>query len=195
MRIIAGLASAARSPTEILLPNNTEPLMFGDKEGCGVELDLLTFQLSRAPLGQTAISARLDGVIKRLIGIEGKLREEGTIALLIIMSDGESTDERMTEVLRPLEGLPLQIVIRISTMSKEINDYWQAINSALDIDMLVLNAFESEAELVREWNGWLTYSEPLHYMKEFGVNTAGMHLLSQRQLSKQEIRVICQFLL
>ena len=60
------------------------------------------------------------------------------------MTDGESTDESIIESLKPLEWLPIQIIDRNFT---EVAQYWQNVNSELDLDIYVLNGFEWEANL------------------------------------------------
>jgi hypothetical protein len=93
-----------------------------------------------------------------------------------------------------LEGLPLQIIIRICSDEREITEYWQHINAQLDLDIYVLGQVKTEALIVAENNNWLTYAEPLHRLREFGVTVAAINNLDLRQLSKQEIRTIAQIL-
>ena len=47
------------------------------------------------------------------------------VALVVIMTDGESTDESIIESLKPLEWLPIQIIDRNFT---GVAQYWQNVN-------------------------------------------------------------------
>jgi hypothetical protein len=159
VHIIASLADAAHCPTEVRLLNISEPVIVGQHEDGGEGLALIIEQLAVGPWGQTPICKQLNDVIKQLRSLETELRSSGKIALLIIMTDGESTDGSIIDVLKPLEGLPLQIIIRICTDESDVTEYWQHINAQLDLDIYVLDDLETEATVVDESNGWLTYGE------------------------------------
>ena len=195
VRTIAGIAHAAKAPTEIRLLNNCDPVLIGCEGSTGEELELILAQLSVEPSGQTPICTQLTEVIKRLKSMEYELISSNKIALLVIMTDGESSDGSIVDILKPLEGIPLQIIIRISTEEKEITDYWQDVNSELSLDIYVLNGYEYESTRVNSKNNWLTYGEPLHQIREFGIAVSGINTLSFRQLSKEDIKSICRLLL
>ena len=126
--------------------------------------------------------------------MEAELHATNKIAVLIIMTDCESTDGNLIDVLRRLEGLPLQIIIRICSDESHITEYWQNINAQLDLDIDVLGQVKSEALIVVENNSWLTYGEALHRLREFGVVVPAINNLDLRQLSRQEIKILSQIL-
>lgn len=195
VRVIAGLADAAKAPTEIRFLNNAQPIVIGTAEDKGDELERVTTQLAVEPHGQTPICAQLLEVITQVKGMENELRSSQKVALLVIMTDGESSDGSIIETLKALEGLPVQVIVRISTEEKEVVDYWQNINSELDLDIYVLEGYEWEANLVQNKNSWLTYGEPLHQIRAFGIAVPGVNTLSYRQLNKENIKGICELLL
>ena len=195
VRVIAGLADAAHAPTEIRFLNDAQPVVLGSKEDKGDELARITTQLAVEPHGQTPICAQLLEVITQVKNIEDDLRKSQKIALLVIMTDGESSDGSIIETLKALEGLPVQVIVRISTEEKEVVDYWQNINSELDLDIYVLEGYEWEANLVSSKNSWLTYGEPLHQIRAFGISVPGINNLSYRQLNKENVKSICELLL
>ena len=45
------------------------------------------------------------------------------------------------EILKPLEGLPLKLIIRMCTDEREVSEYWHSINAALDLDIKVRRVF------------------------------------------------------
>ena len=49
----------------------------------------------------------------------------------------------------------------------------------------VLDDVEAEASEVVEYNPWLTYGEPLHRAREFGVCVSAIDRLNERLLSRQ----------
>lgn len=110
------------------------------------------------------------------------------------MTDCESTDGNIIDVLKLLEGLPLQIIIRMCTDENHIIEYWQNINAQLDLDIDVLGQVKTEALAVAENNNWLNYAEPLHRLREFGVVVPAINNLDLRQLSKVEIKILSQIL-
>ena len=189
------LADAAEAPTEIRLLNKAEPLVVGlGSKGDKSDLTNAMAQLSIDPTGQTPLCRQLSDVIEQLRDLEPELRATNKIALLLIMTDCESSDGNIIDVLKLLEGLPLQIIIRICSDEREITEYWQNINAQLDLDISVLGQVKTEALIISENNNWLTYAEPLHRLREFGVMVPAINYLDLRQLSKQEIRTIAQIL-
>ena len=147
------------------------------------------------PSGQTPICAQLHDIIKNLRKMEPKLRKSKRVALLVLITDGTSTDGDVINVLRPLEGFPLRIVVRILTEDKELIEYWQHINSTLNLDICILTSLKEEAAASEKKNSWLTYGEPLFLLREFGVEIPGLNMLPYRQLPKEKIKTICQLLL
>jgi hypothetical protein len=193
--MLAGLARAANAPTEIRLLNNSTPICVGRRRAKDSELTNVVAQLSIEPSGQTPICAQLHDIIKNLRKMEPKLRKSKRVALLVLITDGTSTDGDVINVLRPLEGFPLRIVVRILTEDKELIEYWQHINSTLNLDICIMTSLKEEAAESERKNSWLTYAEPLFLLREFGVEIPGIDMLRYRQLPKEKIKAICQLLL
>lgn len=112
----------------------------------------------------------------------------------MIASDGESSDGDVSEALKPLESLPVWIVIRLCTHDKKVVDYWNNIDKILHLEMDVLDDFSGEAKEVHAHNPWLTYGEPLHRMREFGVHIKELDLLDEKLLTAEQIHVVCNLM-
>ena len=66
----------------------------------------------------------------------------------MICTDGESTDGDLTEAMRPLQNLPVLVVIRLCTDEDKIVEYWNGIDEKLEVDIDVLDDIYSEAKEV-----------------------------------------------
>jgi hypothetical protein len=173
VRIISSLASAAKIQTEIRFLNGADPVTVGLSNDRDEGLATVIAQLLIQPSGQTPICRQLNAVIDQLLSVADELRVLNKIASLIIMTDGESTDGCIIDALKPLVGLPVQIIIRMCTDEIEITEYWHHINAQLDLEILVLDDLATEGAIIRKTNPWLTYGEPLHIAREFGIMMPG----------------------
>ncbi len=43
-------------------------------------------------------------------------------------------------------------------------------------------------------NGWLTYGEPLHRMREFGASMKELDIIDESTLSSDQMRTVCAYL-
>ena len=145
------MADAAGLPMELRLLNRTEPVVVGGSNGGGGTKNLarILALLSSEPSGTTPMCRQLYDVIDQLRDMEHELRASGKIALLIIMTDCESTDGSIVDVLKPLEGMPVQIIVRMCTEERVVTEYWHGINAQLDLDIYVLDHMDTEAVEVR----------------------------------------------
>ena len=100
--------------------------------------------------------------------MEGELRKNGQKATIVIATDGQSSDGDIATVsltsdtfykhfsktfhnsqaMRPLQSLPVWVVIRLCTDNDSVVDYWNNIDGQLELDMDVLDDFASEAKEV-----------------------------------------------
>ena len=138
MREMLRLADAAGCPMEVrLLNKQPAPATVGQARDGGASLAAAEELLKIEPSGLTPICRQIAEVTERLTGMEIALRASGQLAVLLIITDGESTDGNVVEMLTPLEGLPLKVVVRLCTDEPEVSEYWHTINAALDLDIKV----------------------------------------------------------
>lgn len=126
--------------------------------------------------------------------MESQLRASGQKACVVIFTDGESSDGDIASAMRPLQTLPVWVVIRLCTDDDKVVEYWNNIDRVLELDMDVLDDLYGEAKEVTANNPWLNYGEPLHRMREFGVHCKEMDLLDEAKLSLEQIRLFCSLL-
>lgn len=121
--------------------------------------------------------------------MEHQLRSNGQKACVVIFTDGESSDGDVAQAMRPLKDLPVYVVLRLCTDDDRVVQYWNGIDSQLELDMDVLDDFCGEGKEVHEHNPWLNYGEPLHRLREFGLHVKEVDLLDEKKLSLEQVRL------
>ena len=133
---------------------------------------------------------------ERIESMDDTLREQNKIAVIVLLTDGESTDGNVAEAMRQLEGLPVSVIISIYATEPEVTEYWHnVVASVKNVDVTVLNHVQEQANKVNEMNDWMTYGEPLHRLREFGVMIPTIDTLEKRPLNKNEIKSMAEILL
>lgn len=85
-------------------------------------------------------------------------------------------------------------MIRLCTDNQKICEYWNAIDSQLELDIDVLDDLSSEAKEVNANNPWITYGEPLQRLREFGVAVREMDVLDESvRINSLDMRTLLQF--
>ena len=126
LRFHANLAHASGAMTEFRLLNGAAPLLIGtgDRE----VKDLFLSLLDTSPDGGTPLCWHINAIVAAVGPIAGQLRAAGQRAVLTIFTDGESSDGDVAQSLRPLNGLPVTVVIRLCTDDERVVHYWNAID-------------------------------------------------------------------
>jgi hypothetical protein len=192
LKFHAELAHIAHAPSEFRLLNNAEPVLVG--RGDEESLTLVNDVLNDGPGGQTPICAQINEVVIKIREIETSLRNSNQRAAVIICTDGQSTDGDVAEAMRPLQDLPVWVVVRLCTDAEDVIDYWNNIDGELELEMDVLDDIEGEAKEVRAVNDWLFYGQQLHRMREFGAALKEMDLLDEDALSSEQMAVMVSHL-
>ena len=194
--MIATVSDAADTPAEIRLINNKaaqQPRTVGCGKDGGVNLSAVMAQLDIEPSSaKTPICRQLREISEQLRRFDAKNRK---VAMLILLVDGTATDGDVMDMLKPLEGLPLQIIVRIYTDERDVVDYWHHVGACVDLDVKILGNAMQESKRVAELNPWLNYGEPLHRAREFGVAISAIDSLSECSLNRKDMRTVVEFLL
>eukprot|EP00595_Chromulina_sp_UTEXLB2642_P002812 CAMPEP_0196768420 /NCGR_PEP_ID=MMETSP1095-20130614/42727_1 /TAXON_ID=96789 ORGANISM="Chromulina nebulosa, Strain UTEXLB2642" /NCGR_SAMPLE_ID=MMETSP1095 /ASSEMBLY_ACC=CAM_ASM_000446 /LENGTH=157 /DNA_ID=CAMNT_0042137973 /DNA_START=1716 /DNA_END=2189 /DNA_ORIENTATION=- len=97
--------------------------------------------------------------------------------------------------MKPLETLPVWVVVKLCTDDERIVDFWNNIDSQLELNIDVLDDLKGEAIEVTSKNPWLTYAEPIHRLREFGIPVKAFDLLDEGSLSYDQIVILCSSIL
>lgn len=162
------LAHNACAITEFRLLNGAPPIIIGSHESSSQKEALLQI-FDGYPDGKTPLCQHINEIVEQIRMYESHLRSNGQKACLIIATDGIATDGNMVEAMRPLKDLPVWVVVRLCTDEVEVCEFWNNVDKELELEMDVLDDLFAEATEVARFNRWLTYCEPLHRIREFGV--------------------------
>lgn len=80
------------------------------------------------------------------------------------------------------------------TQEAKIVEYWNNIDSQLEIDMDVIDDQLGEAQQILQYNGWLTYGEPLHRLREFGASMKEMDIIDESTVSSEQMCLLCKYM-
>ena len=195
VRTQASISQSGKIISEFRLLNGADPVIIGLDADDAENMNFLEEVLEQSPAGQTPICEHIESIIENISSIADILRSNGQRATVIICTDGESTDGNLAEVMKPLQDLPVWLVVRLCTDEKNVIDYWNDIDRELEIEMDVIDDFVGDASEIYNVNSWLIYGEPLHRMREFGSSIKEMDHLDEKLLGHDEMLVIIGALL
>lgn len=182
------------APTEFRLLNGSGPVRVGFDTHDAPNAELLNEALDQQPTGGTPLCRHIREVITEIREVEPQLRASKQRACIIIATDGEASDGDVAEALRPLKDLPCWVILRLCTSDDSTVSYWNRIDQMLELNMDVLDDLSGEAREIRQFNPWLSYAEPLHRMREFGVSLKEFDLLDECRLSMEFLRKLCRLM-
>ncbi len=197
LKFHANLAFSGNIPTEFRFLNSSAPLKigYGDAKKNRQNLDQFMRICDGSPNGATPLCRHIHEITMEIRQLEGQLLANGQIACVVIATDGEASDGNIVEALRPLKQLPVMIVLRLCTDEEKVVQYWNSVEADVEGRLDVLDDLAGEAEEVTEVNGWLTYGEPLHRMREFGVTMKDLDMLDEQLLSVESFKRVCELIL
>jgi hypothetical protein len=168
-----------------------------------VQTALRIMQRAR-PGGCTPLTQHILEIHHEIRAMTPTLRATGQRVTIQIATDGLPSDLRgysnqehrdeFVEALRSLEGLPVWVVIRLCTDEESVVDFYNDLDSQLELSMEVLDDFTGEAHEVQAHNPWFCYSLVIHRMREMGFHDRVFDLLDERTLTKSELREFCYIL-
>ena len=132
------------------------------------------------------------------------LRADGQKVAIILATDGLPTNppgvplgnerKNFVAALRSLEGLPVWIVIRLCTDSQRIVNYYNDLDSELELSIEALDNYRDEALELYGPNLWLNYTIQLHCMQEMGFQEQYFDFWDERTLTLTELNEFCVML-
>lgn len=170
---------------------------------CGVQapgraqddVEKLKRLVNTSPTGRTPLCAQIREVAAQVSANADKLRQQGQRHVVVIASDGMSTDGDVAEAMRPLQALPVWVVVRLCTDDDQVVQYWNKVDEELELDLDVLDDLTGEAKEVCSFSPWLNYGMPLHRLREWGCMNKLFDLLDEKALSHSEMRELLVLLL
>jgi hypothetical protein len=149
------LAAQLEIPTNFCLLNDpgrqVGPQRFGIAENRADYSDLAVAQSTMrnaGPHGVTPFTQHLKAIKTEIAAMEPELRRDGTKVVVVIATDGLPSDEssystpgiqkEFVETLRSLERYPVWVVIRLFTDEDDIVDYYNDLDSQLELSLEVL---------------------------------------------------------
>jgi hypothetical protein len=130
-------------------------------------------------------------IVQQISAVAPQLLAAGQKAALVIATDGESSDGDVAVAMAPLCHLPVWVTIRLCTDDPKVVEYWNSIDGQLEMNIDVIDDFLGEGQEINKVNGWLTYGEPLHRLRELGVSMKEIDLLDESRLPHEMMRSIC----
>jgi hypothetical protein len=163
--------------------------------------DAVNIMKKVSPGGVTPLTRHIWDIQEQIQAMAHDLRQSGKKVAVILATDGLPTDEQgyggqgitdeFVRALRSLEGLPIWLVIRLCSDDNNIVEFYNSLDSQLELSMEVLDDYIGEAREVYVMNPWICYGLPLHRCRELGYHDRLFDLLDERPLTQGEVRSFC----
>ena len=190
----AKLAHISQWPTEFRFLNNHDPILVGESNDSGYHYRILEDALTTQPIHLTPLCRHMKEIIQEVEKMAPELKATGRKVKIIIATDGEASDGDLAETMKPLEHLPVWIVLRLCSESKATVEYWADIDARLEVNIDVVQNPIAEAKEVHSCNPWLNYSEQLHRLRESGITFREADFLDEKTLSLSQIHSFCSLM-
>jgi hypothetical protein len=102
---MAELSEKLKTPSEFRLLNGADPIVVGLGDDEGESYRFLREVMQESPAGPTPLCTHITAVVQSIVSIEKELRSSGQKAVVVIATDGESSDGNVAEALRPLTNV------------------------------------------------------------------------------------------
>lgn len=183
---------AAQAPSEFRFINTTKSILIGSGLDTGdARYEELKTLFKKNPENGTPLCRHIRDVIEKVKVLEPQLRDQNQKACVTIATDGEPTDGDLVEAMQALKELPVIVVVKLCTDDRKVVDFWNNVDTQLELDMDVIDDIANEAAEIFKLNPWLTYGECIQRMREFGVTAKEMDFLDEEQLSLEQLREFC----
>lgn len=151
-----------------------------------------------SPSGCTPLSQHIIEIRENIMAMLPQLQATGQRVAIILATDGLPTDTwgkcsssiraEFENNLRSLAGLPVWLVVRLCTDEDSVVEYYNNLDSQLELSLEVLDDWIGESKEVYQFNPWLNYGLCLHRIREMGFHHRLFDLLDERRLNLDELR-------
>jgi hypothetical protein len=136
----------------------------------------------------------IEDIAKDIASIAPLLRQAGKTVSIIILTASSPNDTTLVDALQPFRDLPVSIILRLCNNDSRVFTFWKSQDCKLKMNIDVLDDMKGEAEEVHVVNPWITYADPLHRMREFGVNMKELDLLDEQLIPMEGFQRVCRIL-
>lgn len=147
------------------------------------------------PTGGTPLCQHIRAVRNKIAERQHALRARGQRAVVVIATDGCSTDGDLRQAIRGFEGLPVWLIVRLCTDDDKVAKYWDNIDGELEVSVDVLDDLKGECTQVMKHNPWLNYDGNIHRAREWGMPHKLFDFLDERKLTGAEALSYCRIVL
>jgi len=191
-----GLARACKAPTQFRMLNALKPVVIGVDEAVdAANIEALGRVFRESPGGYTPLCRHINEVTTEIRAMEQALRANGQKCIVIIATDGEASDGNIAAAMQALRVLPCSVVVRLCTDQDQVVDYWNNVDSELEIELDVIDDLLGEAGEIKSVNPWFVYGQPVQRFREFGVTLKEFDFIDESLLSHQYARSLISILL
>jgi hypothetical protein len=197
MQFHIDLSKAANAPSDFRFLNQLGPKRVGcveaDPDNTGERALKKIFE--QGPSGMTPLCKAIGEVVADIKANEKQLRDNGNQVAVIIITDGNASDGDVAQAMRPLASLPAIVMLRLCTSDDSIVDYWNQVDSSLELQLDILDDPVGESEEMVACNGWLNPGLPLHRMREFGLRMKELDMIDETLLGSGQMLTVIAMLL
>lgn len=156
------------------------------------------------PSGVTPLTDHLINIEQTIRLFKDELASSDKQVAIVIATDGLPTDasgdenetvqEEFVNALKLMEDLPVWVVVRLCSSDNKVADFYNKLDSLLELSLEVLDDHLGEAQEVIRYNKWLNYALPLHRCREVGFQHRLLDMLDERKLTLGEVQDFCGIL-
>ena len=172
----------------------TDAYGFVTAAGATVDHDQLSaFFKGLSPTGTTPLAESLHQIINTINPVAEKMRHNGQKAVVVIATDGLPNDKNaFLRALQQLQALPVFPIVRLCTNDDNVVQYYSDLDKSLEHPLEVLDDEAGEAQEIRAVNPWLTYGQPLHLAREFGLHDKLYDILDEQPLLPSQAKQLIE---
>lgn len=188
LQFVADLAEVADAKTVFRFLNKGDTITVGVKEPKNL-VELKSALEGQQLFDGTPLCKHIKEVAYEIKSMKWELEKNKQKAVVVITTDGISSDGDVKEALKLLEGLPVWVVYKLCTEVIIPVSYWHNVAKSINVECDVLDCLHAEAMEIQEFNQWLVYGIPLQHLREFGIFHPELDHLDDHSVDKDHMRI------